>query len=58
MQYEKSATWENMKSDRYSEKEKKGAIRKKCNIERVQHEESATLKECNTKKIQHEQSAT
>ena len=32
----------------------KHAIRKKCNMGRVQHEEGATLEDCNTEKVQHE----
>ena len=39
-------------------KTKKSGIWKRSNMDKVQHEESATLNECNTKKVQPEKSAT
>ena len=47
---------ENMKSERKSGNKRSG-IRKKCNMERVQNEESERLKACHEKNVQHEQSA-
>ena len=53
MQHEKVQYEENMKSERNSEK---SAIWKIYNMERVQHEKSATQIECKTKKVQQKKS--